>query len=185
MPSRVRRAWAWKPSTMSAQASGGLGGGTEPPPDSKDPSRQVATSEGSPLTAPRSAWVICPTFSSRVISASSSSARAAGLREASSHGRSGAAGPGAGGARRGQGAREGGPPPGRGGRGGAGGRDGRQGKGDQETGADGAETDWPERSPHDGSSRPRPPWEQKGRNGTMRIGYRTEPVPGTWSRSSA
>src|SRR4029450_424936 len=113
MPSRVWRAWGWKASTLSAQASGVFGVGTEPPPDSTDPSRQVATSDGSPETAPRSAWVICPTFSSRVIRASR--------------------------------------PPGRG-----------QRQGDQETGAEGTETDGTEHSPHDGSSRPRPPTRAEG-----------------------
>jgi hypothetical protein len=47
----------------------------------------VVTSDGSPLTAPRSAWVIWPTFSSRVMAASSNSARAFGLRELSIQGR--------------------------------------------------------------------------------------------------
>ena len=78
---------------MSAQASGVLGVGTEPPPDSSDPSRQVVMSDGSAVTAPRSAWVICPTFSSRVIWASSSRALASGRSELSIHGRSGAAAP--------------------------------------------------------------------------------------------
>ena len=72
---------------MSAHASGVFGVGVDPPPDSTDPSLQVATSVGSPLTAPRSAWVICPTFSSSVIAASSSSARSRAVREASIHGR--------------------------------------------------------------------------------------------------
>jgi len=72
---------------MSAQASGVFGVGVEPPPDSSDPSLQVVTSVGSPLTAPRSAWVIWPTFSSRVMAASSSSARASGRRELSIQGR--------------------------------------------------------------------------------------------------
>jgi hypothetical protein len=50
MPSRVRRAWAWKVSTMSAQASGVLGVCTEPPPDSTDPSRQRGVAaDGAPL----------------------------------------------------------------------------------------------------------------------------------------
>jgi hypothetical protein len=72
---------------MSAHASGVFGVGVDPPPDSTDPSLQVATSVGSPLTAPRSAWVICPTFSSSVIAASSSSARSRAFSEASIHGR--------------------------------------------------------------------------------------------------
>ena len=81
---------------MSVQASGVFGVGTEPPPDSSDPSRQVATSEGSPVTAPRSAWVICPTFSSSVIWASRSSARVAGSSDRSIHGRCGGDDPAAG-----------------------------------------------------------------------------------------
>jgi hypothetical protein len=76
---------------MSAHASGVFGVGVEPPPDSSDPSLQVAIRLGSPVTAPRSAWVICPIFSSRVIRASSSSARARGGSEASIHGRAAAA----------------------------------------------------------------------------------------------
>jgi hypothetical protein len=96
IPSRVCRAWAWNASTMSAQASGVFGVGTEPPPDSSDPSRQVATSDGSPETAPRSAWVICPTFSSRVIRASSRPARVSGLRDRSIQGRWAADDPAAG-----------------------------------------------------------------------------------------
>jgi hypothetical protein len=80
---------------MSAQASGVLGVGVEPPPDSSDPSRQVATSVGSAATAPRSGWVICPTFSSRVIAASSRPARAWGprVRPIKGRGGDGAAGP--------------------------------------------------------------------------------------------
>src|SRR5829696_2031955 len=94
MPRRVLRAWAWKTSTMSAHPSGVLSAGVEPPPDSTDPSRQVATSMGSSLTAPRSAWVICPTFSSRVMAASSRSARARGWSERSIHGRAAVPAPG-------------------------------------------------------------------------------------------
>jgi hypothetical protein len=83
---------------MSAQASGVFEVGVEPPPDSTEPSLQVVTSDGSPLTAPRSAWVIWPTFSSRVMAASSSSARALGLRELSIQGRAPAPAPAAEGA---------------------------------------------------------------------------------------
>jgi hypothetical protein len=54
----VRKAAVWNLSTMSAQACGVLGDGTEPPPDSIEPSRQVVTSVASFVTAPRSAWVI-------------------------------------------------------------------------------------------------------------------------------
>ena len=75
---------------MSAHPSGVLSAGVEPPPDSTDPSRQVATRVGSSVTAPRSAWVIWPTFSSRVMAASSRSARAAGLSERSIQGRAAA-----------------------------------------------------------------------------------------------
>jgi len=83
---------------MLAHASGVFGVGTDPPPDSSDPSRQVVTSVGSSLTAARSAWVICPTFSSRVMAASSRSARALGLSELSIQGRSPLAAPAADGA---------------------------------------------------------------------------------------
>ena len=75
MPSRVSIAASWKSSTMSAQASGVFGVGTDPPPDRTLPSFQVRTSDGSPATSPRSAWVIWPTFSSRVIRPTRSATR--------------------------------------------------------------------------------------------------------------
>jgi hypothetical protein len=65
--SRVVSAAAWKLSTMSAHASGVFGVGTEPPPDSTEPSRLVAISDGSSANAGRSPWVIWPTFSASVI----------------------------------------------------------------------------------------------------------------------
>src|SRR5437773_10400315 len=51
---------------MSAHEAGVFGLGTEPPPDSSEPSRYVMMSPPLP-TAPRSAWVIWPTLSARVI----------------------------------------------------------------------------------------------------------------------
>ena len=56
--SRVVSACAWKVSTVSAHASGVFWAGTEPPPESTEPSRRDATSVGSGATAPRSACVI-------------------------------------------------------------------------------------------------------------------------------
>ena len=98
IPSRVSSAASWNASTMLAHASGVFGVGTDPPPDSSDPSRQVVTSVGSSLTAARSAWVICPPFSSRVMAASSRSGWVLGLSELSIQGRSPLAAPTADGA---------------------------------------------------------------------------------------
>ena len=122
---------------MSAQASGVFGVGVELPPDSTDPSRQVVTSVGSSLSAS-----LGP--SARPSPRGSSPAGAAarpglGLEGGVHPGpRRGSGGPTADGAAT---------------------RDARTG-----AGADGAETDGPERSPHDGSSRPRPPTGAEGAN---------------------
>src|SRR5262249_50058612 len=50
-----------------------LGVGAEPPPESRDPSRLLVMSL--PLTASRSAWVIWPSFSSRLIRPNRSATR--------------------------------------------------------------------------------------------------------------
>ena len=47
---------------MSAQPVAVFGVGTEPPPESSEPSRYLVMSLPSP-TAARSAWVICPILS--------------------------------------------------------------------------------------------------------------------------
>jgi hypothetical protein len=60
---------------MSAHPSGVLLAGTEPPPDSTLPSLHFVTSEGSAVTSPRSAWVIWPIFSARLIRPSRSATR--------------------------------------------------------------------------------------------------------------
>ena len=52
-----------------------LGVGVEPPPDSTEPSLSVAIWLGSPATAPRSACVIWPIFSSSVMRLSRSLTR--------------------------------------------------------------------------------------------------------------
>jgi hypothetical protein len=60
---------------MSAQALGVLGVGTEPPPDSTLPRTSLVTfSPLGPMLA-RSAWVICPIFSCRVMRESRSATR--------------------------------------------------------------------------------------------------------------
>src|SRR3954468_7007601 len=63
----VLNAYDWKVLTMSTQAEGSFGVGTEPPPDSTEPSRSVVIWPGSAVTAPRSACVIWPILSSSVI----------------------------------------------------------------------------------------------------------------------
>src|SRR6266516_552313 len=73
MPSGVASALRWKPSYMSAHAVGVLGLGAEPPPESSEPSRLLVMSL--PLTASRSAWVIWPSFSSRLIRPNRSATR--------------------------------------------------------------------------------------------------------------
>jgi hypothetical protein len=67
MPRRVLSACSWNSLTMSTQASGVFGVGVEPPPESTDPSISSAINVGSSATAPRSACVIWPIFSSSVI----------------------------------------------------------------------------------------------------------------------
>jgi hypothetical protein len=57
---------------MFAQPSGVFGVGTEPPPDSTLPRPSSVIWCGSSSIGARSAWVICPTFSGRVIRASRS-----------------------------------------------------------------------------------------------------------------
>src|SRR6266498_2864957 len=71
--SGVASAARWKLSYMSAHAVGLFGLGAEPPPDSSEPSRLLVMS--APLTASRSAWVIWPIFSSRLIRPSRSATR--------------------------------------------------------------------------------------------------------------
>src|SRR5947209_8206784 len=61
---------------MSAHAVGVLGVGTEPPPDSKLPRLSVVIFDVSVSTLPRSACVIWPIFSARVMRPSRSSTRA-------------------------------------------------------------------------------------------------------------
>lgn len=51
--------------------------GADPPPESTEPMRYVARSEGAAASAVLSTWVICPTFSSSDIRASRSSTRCA------------------------------------------------------------------------------------------------------------
>jgi len=78
----VLNAYDWKVLTMSTQAVGSFGVGTEPPPDNTEPSRSDVIWLGSPVTAPRSACVIWPILSSRVIRRIRSSTRfAIGSRE--------------------------------------------------------------------------------------------------------
>src|SRR5829696_364933 len=74
MPSRFVRAARWKLSYMSAQPVAVFGAGADPPPDSSDP-RPYAAMSAVVVTAPRSAWVIWPIFSSRVIRPSRSVTR--------------------------------------------------------------------------------------------------------------
>src|SRR5258708_16361471 len=62
MPSGVASAARWKLSYMSAQPVAVLGDGAEPPPDRIDPTRNCVIC--APLIDMRSAWVICPSFSS-------------------------------------------------------------------------------------------------------------------------
>ena len=69
-----------------------LGVGVEPPPDSTEPSLSVAIWLGSPATAPRSACVIWPIFSSSVMRLSRSLTRfATGWAESRYAARAGAA----------------------------------------------------------------------------------------------
>ena len=75
MPSGVASAAFWKPSYMFAHEVALLGLGAEPPPDSSEPSRNVVMS--ALLTAPRSACVIWPSFSFRLIRDSRSATRVA------------------------------------------------------------------------------------------------------------
>jgi hypothetical protein len=75
IPSRVLSAWAWKAFTMFTQDSGVFTGGVDPPPDSTDPSCHSAMSAGLSKTAPRSAWVIWPIFSTSVMRPSRSATR--------------------------------------------------------------------------------------------------------------
>ena len=79
---RVASAARWKRSTMSAHARGVLGVGTEPPPDRTLPTLQVVTGVASSYSDPRSACVICPTFSSRVMRDTRSVTRARTERSA-------------------------------------------------------------------------------------------------------
>src|SRR5882757_6543420 len=73
MPRRLLSAAFWKPSYMFAQDVALLGEGAEPPPDSSEPSPYAGMS--AVVTDARSAWVIWPIFSSRVIRESRSSTR--------------------------------------------------------------------------------------------------------------
>src|SRR5882757_2342857 len=75
IPSRLVSAEFWKPSYMFAHDVALLGDGAEPPPDSSEPSPYAGMS--AVVTAVRSAWVIWPIFSSRVIRESRSSTRVA------------------------------------------------------------------------------------------------------------
>src|SRR4051794_22244128 len=68
---------------MFAHARGRLGDGTEPPPDSRLPRWSVVILEVSASTEARSAWVIWPIFSSRVMRRSRSATRCPIGREAS------------------------------------------------------------------------------------------------------
>src|SRR2546430_16670154 len=65
MPSGVASAPRWKLSYMSAHAVGVFGLGADPPPESSEPSRLAVMSV--PDTASRSACVIWPSFSSRLM----------------------------------------------------------------------------------------------------------------------
>src|SRR5882757_10435295 len=73
MPRRLLSAAFWKPSYMFAQDVALLGEGAEPPPDSSEPSPYAGML--AVVTAARSACVIWPIFSSRVIRESKSSTR--------------------------------------------------------------------------------------------------------------
>src|SRR5512138_3762297 len=72
MPSRVPRAYAWKRSYMSAQPRGVLSLGAESPPLRIEP-RSASRMSLSGASALRSACIIWPTFSSRVMRASRAS----------------------------------------------------------------------------------------------------------------
>src|SRR4029453_13398263 len=85
MPSGVARAAFWKPSYMFAQDVALLGEGAEPPPESSEPRRNWVICAF--VTAPRSAWVIWPRFSSRLMGDSRSAARVATGRLGSWYGR--------------------------------------------------------------------------------------------------
>src|SRR5688572_19301535 len=88
IPSGVARAAFWKLSYMLAQDVALLGEGAEPPPESSEPSRNwvICAFE----TAARSAWVIWPIFSSRLIRESRSLTRVATGRVGSWYGRTAA-----------------------------------------------------------------------------------------------
>src|SRR6185437_9037926 len=73
MPSGVASAAFWKPSYMLAQDVALFGDGAEPPPDRIEPSRNWVIC--ALVTDPRSAWVIWPIFSSRLIRESRSFTR--------------------------------------------------------------------------------------------------------------
>src|SRR5690348_13233613 len=65
MPSGVANAAFWKPSYMLAHDAAVFGEGAEPPPDRIDPSRNWVICAY--VTDPRSACVIWPLFSSRLM----------------------------------------------------------------------------------------------------------------------
>src|SRR3954451_12755664 len=70
---------------MSAHDEGVLGAGTDPPPLSSEPRKYVPMSDGR-VIAWRSACVIWPTFSARVIRDNRSFTRSARLRDESRYG---------------------------------------------------------------------------------------------------
>src|SRR4051812_3295977 len=73
--SGVASAAFWNPSYMLAQLVAVFGDGAEPPPDSTEPSRNWVIWAG--VTEARSAWVIWPSLSSRLIRPSRSVTRVA------------------------------------------------------------------------------------------------------------
>ncbi len=72
---------------MSAHAVGLFCVGVEPPPESSEPSSHVVIRLWSLLTAPRSACVICPTFSASVMRESRSRTRCLVVSDVSRYGR--------------------------------------------------------------------------------------------------
>src|SRR5688500_10522125 len=88
MASGVARAAFWKPSYMLAQDVALFGDGAEPPPDSSEPSRNWVIC--ALVTEARSAWVIWPIFSSRLIRGSRSATRVATGRLGSWYGKTAA-----------------------------------------------------------------------------------------------
>ena len=85
MPSGVASAAFWKLSYMLAQLVALFGDGAEPPPESSEPRRNWVI--WALETALRSAWVIWPSFSSRLIRPSRSLTRVATGRLGSWYGK--------------------------------------------------------------------------------------------------